>query len=447
MSGAVSFLHDCRFADLPPPIVAMAERCVLDLLGVAAAGRTTALSGIVHDFTRRHMAAGDRGARLLFDGRSVSPAGASLAGASTIDSFDAHDGHRLTKGHAGVAILPALLAYVDHGMPVTGREFLAAIVVGYEIATRAGIALHATAADYHTSGAWNAVACAGLGARLMGLDRARTSHALGIAEYHGPRSPMMRCIDHPTMVKDGSGWGALAGVSAAYLAAEDFTGAPATIVEDPSQADLWADLGERWHILDQYMKPYPVCRWAQPAVEAALALQRHAGLTPDAIRAVRIHTFHQATRLASAAPSTTEEAQYSTPFPVAAALVRGRVGTGEITGDGLSDPEILRLSTATDLVEEPEMSRRFPAERWARVAFQRMDGSWIEGQPRTARGDPEAPLDTSEIIGKFRALARPVLGHERTTLLEADVASLAGDDGDVGAMAEGLYRPVMQPAS
>lgn len=446
MSDAVSFLHECRFSDLPAPVVTMAERCILDLLGVAAAGRRTALSAIVHDFACRHMAAGDRGARLLFDGRRASPAGASLAGASTIDSFDAHDGHRLTKGHAGVAILPALLAYVDHGMPVTGREVLTAVAIGYEIATRAGIALHASAADYHTSGAWNAIGCAALGARLMGLDRARTRHALGIAEYHGPRSPMMRCIDHPTMVKDGSGWGALAGVSAAYLAAEGFTGAPATTVEDPAQDALWNDLGEKWHVLDQYMKPYPVCRWAQPAVEAALALQRQAGLTPDAIRAVRIRTFHEATRLAVRRPATTEEAQYSTPFPVAAALVRGRVGTAEITGDGLSDPEIQRLSAAAELIEEPEMSRRFPAERWARIAFQRIDGTWIEGEPRTARGDPETPLDPSEITGKFRALAGPVLGHERTTLLEADVASLAGDDADVGAMAEGLYRPIMQPA-
>ena len=52
-------------------------------------------------------------------------------------------------------------------------------------------------------------------------------HALGIAEFHAPRSQMMRCIDYPTMLKDGSGWGAMAGVSAAYLAADGFTGAPA----------------------------------------------------------------------------------------------------------------------------------------------------------------------------------------------------------------------------
>ena len=90
-----------------------------------------------------------------------------------------------------------------------GAGFLATLLTGYEIACRAGRALHGTTSDYHTSGAWGAVSSAGLYARLMGLDRGRTREALGIAEYHGPRSQMMRCIDHPTMVKDGSGWGAM----------------------------------------------------------------------------------------------------------------------------------------------------------------------------------------------------------------------------------------------
>ena len=133
-------------------------------------------------------------------------------------------------------------------------------------------ALHATTPDYHTSGAWIAVAAAAAGARLLNLGPDQTAHALGIAEYHGPRSQMMRCIDHPTMLKDGSGWGAMAGVSAALLARAGFTGAPALTLERPHP--LWDDLGDRWLICAQYFKPYPVCRWAQAPIEAILALRR-----------------------------------------------------------------------------------------------------------------------------------------------------------------------------
>ncbi|MFD2030049.1 MmgE/PrpD family protein [Ancylobacter dichloromethanicus] len=204
-----TFIHDLRHADLPPPVAALARRCLLDLVGVAASGRRTDLARIVTDHAARQFGAGEgRGARMIFDGRRVSPAGAAYVGASLIDSFDAHDGHALTKGHAGVAILPALLAFWEaEDLALDDREVLTSIVIGYEIATRAGIALHASACDYHTSGAWNALACAALGARLLKLSPAQTREALGTAEYHGPRSRMMRCIDHPTMLKDGSGWG------------------------------------------------------------------------------------------------------------------------------------------------------------------------------------------------------------------------------------------------
>lgn len=77
-------------------------------------------------------------------------------------------------------MLPALLLALADGEPArNGREFLTLLVAGYEIATRAGIALHASACDYHTSGAWNALACAALGARCLRLDPARTARPWG----------------------------------------------------------------------------------------------------------------------------------------------------------------------------------------------------------------------------------------------------------------------------
>src|SRR3546814_1577385 len=97
-----------------------------------------------------------------------------------------------------------------------------------------------------------------MGARALRLDPAQTAHALCIAEYYGPRSQMMRMIDHPTMLKDGSAMGAMAGVSAALLAAAGFTGAPAITVADAAVAEVWGDLGERWRIEAQYVKAYPV---------------------------------------------------------------------------------------------------------------------------------------------------------------------------------------------
>src|SRR5215470_6673378 len=189
-SGIHRFVREIGYEDLPPPVRRMAERCLLDLAGTAAAGRATPLARIIADHAVRGFGPGEGGprARLLLDGRRASPLGAALAGGMTIDSFDAHDGHVLTKGHAGVAILPGLLALADAAIDggqasLSGPAFLAALVVGYEIAIRAGIAQHATAPDYHTSGAWNALGVAAVAARLWGMDLEPFRHALGIAEY------------------------------------------------------------------------------------------------------------------------------------------------------------------------------------------------------------------------------------------------------------------------
>ncbi len=375
---------------------------------------------------------------MLFDGRSVSPAGAALAGGMTIDSIDAHDGNKFTKGHTGCHQLPALLAFSDALGRTSSADFLANLVVGYEIATRAGIALHETAPDYHTSGAWGAVGVAALGARMMHLDEQTTFEAMGIAEYHGPRSQMMRVIDHPTMLKDGSGWGAMAGVSAAYLASDGFTGAPAITVNDPAIASIWADLDERWIIREQYFKPYPVCRWAQPAVEAALTLRSQHDLEVSRIDTITIATFHEAARLATATPSTTEHAQYSLPFPVAAALVRGQLGATEVTATALADPAILELAQRVVIVEDDAHNDAFPGNRFARAVITMDDGRELRSDDHEPRGDPEAHLSDDEIRAKFHRFAGPVVGAERSAEIELAVDSLL-DDGVIDRLTALLY--------
>lgn len=440
MTGyAVSFIGRFSMSDAPETVLHQAKRCLLDLIGVAAAGSHLEVSRITGAVALAQF--GGDAARFLFDGRRSSAAGAAMRNAMSIDGFDAHDGHPLTKGHAGCGSLAALLAFAGEGNDLSGRDMLAHLVVGYEIAIRAGMALHRTACDYHTTGAWIAIAAAGLGARMMGLDETRIREALGIGEYYGPRSQMMRCIAHPTMVKDGSGWGAMAGVTAAMLAREGFTGAPAVTVESEDTSDLWSDLGERWRITEQYFKPYPVCRWAQPAMEAAAALKREHALGASAIRAVRVRSFREAVELSTRRPTGTDAAQYSLPFPVAALLVRGKVSAAEIGEEGLRDPEILRLAELVELIEEPRYSALFPAERWAEVEIETADGRMLRSGPAVARGSAENPLSDAEISSKFHELLSVSGFGERASPIEDLVMSLEKEP----SMAS-LFNLIYEPA-
>ncbi len=420
------FIHDLSFPDLPPEVVEQARRCLVDLVGVAATGSTTELSRIVRDYAAHNLGGNHRPTRLWFDGRVVSPAGAALAHASTIDAMDSHDGHRLTKGHAGVALLPAAIATLEPTANATLGDVLTALVVGYEIATRAGIELHATAADYHSSGAWNAIGAAAIAARGLGLDHGATEHALGIAEYHAPRAPMMRCIEHPTMIKDSSGWGAHTGVASALLAAGGFTGAPAELLTS-SSGSLWQDLGANWLIMEQYFKSHPVCRWAHPAIDAMLHLVHQHAVAPEDIGHIEVTTFAPATTLVITTPQTTEEAQYSLPFPVATAAVHQTVTPHHVGHPELANNHVRRLAESMRVHESPAMTAVTPLRHEADVTLVMHDGRHLSSGPMIAIGDPENLLSTDALVAKFHADTQPVLGPDRSkrlfTRLEADADS------------------------
>jgi 2-methylcitrate dehydratase PrpD len=426
--GFSDFTHDVTFDDLPADLLALLRRSFLDTMGVAAIGSTTEMSQIARRGAVALFGTGSAGgSRILMDGRKVSPAGAAMAGAFMVDSIDAHDGTTPNKGHAGSAVFPALLAVTDamrgNGQTVTGRDFATWLAVAYEVSYRAGQVQHATCPDYHTSGAWTAVGVAAAVARMLGCTPEQIRHAAGIGEYHGPRSQMMRCIDFPTMLRDGVGWGAPSGVTAAYLAKEGFTGAPALTCEGDEAAPFWADLGLHWLTLERtHYKLYPCCRWAHSSIDGAKQLMHDHGLTHSDVERVEIRTFHYATRLAGYEPKTLDEFSYSIAFPVAAMIVRGKIGPAELTPETLEDPDILRISRATKLIDDPEMTARSVDKRWAEVALILRDGTRIQGEPRTPRGDTDIPASDAEISEKFHLLSDDVLGRTRA----AEVEELCG---------------------
>lgn len=430
MSDVISFILNTKYDDLPEKVVQDAVRALVDTLGVGMSGVQTEMSRIIATHAA-HMFGGST-AQIWPDGRRASVAGAALANGVTIDSLDAHDGHKLTKGHVGCGVIPAAIALAQAEGVSDAQEFLNLVTIGYEIGTRAGIALHASACDYHTSGAWVALATAAMGARVLGLDETLTREALGIAEYHGPRSQMMRVIDAPTMVKDGSGWGAMAGVSAAYLARDGFTGAPAISVDTDDLAGIWSDIGTRWYIQDQYIKLYPVCRWAQPASEAVMALHRDHDFSSDEITAIRVESFHEAKRL-NAIPTTTEQAQYSLPFSVGAALVKGTIGVDEVMEPGLSNPDILRLARMVQIEETDTFNAAFPARRFAQAHITLADGRVLISDVTEAQGDPEDPVSHEVIRDKYLRLTVPPMGHTKAKALLTAIEALPVG-GDLHAM-------------
>jgi 2-methylcitrate dehydratase PrpD len=280
--------------------------------------------------------------------------------------------------------------------------------------------------------------------RLLGLSQEQTRHAAGIAEYHGPRSQMMRCIDFPTMLRDGVGWGAPSGVMAAYMAELGFTGAPAITAEGAAAEPWWRDLGQAWRVAeDTLYKPYPVCRWAHPSIDAARDLMRDNKLSSKEIKRVRIQTFHYAVRLAGRNPKTLDEMSYSIAFPVATMIVRGRIGPAELSPEVLQDEEIRRISNAIELVETEHYTRISVGKRWADVTLYLQDGREIMSEPRTPKGDRDSPMSEEEFHSKYVDFTDGLVAKDRADDMETMALSFDGlDSNGLGRLIDLAVAPL-----
>ena len=437
------FVLETDVAQIPQSTRHSAALMLLDTLGVLIASGPMNAGRIARDTASLLYASTDTklNVRMLFDGRRVSLAGAAYAAATQTDNLDGHDGYNPSKGHIGVVAVPALSALMQTVDDISGPEALAAITIGYEVAGRAGISLHATVSDYHTSGAWNALGVVALAARLRKMTRGQMRQAMGIAEYHGPRSQMMREIANPTMLHDGSGWGAMVGLSAAILAEQGFTGAPAITIENDDVVDCWDDLGQFWQMEHQYVKPYPICRWAHAAIDATRLLMLEHNLCYSDISAAQINTFEEAACLYPGMPDDTSKAQYSLAFAVATMMAYGQIGVEHITNDGLKDGLVGSLIGRINISSAEVHSKRFPQYRYADVVLTLKDGRVLKSGDVHARGGPESPISESDIIDKYMAFATTSISKNRAAGIRDAVLNLVLPESRYIELGRLLYDP------
>jgi 2-methylcitrate dehydratase PrpD len=353
---AAEFIRDMTWDSLPSAARRQAKMCLLDDLGAAVSGTLTHISHITADYAAARMA-GDE-ATILLHRKCASAPGAAFANGYAGNGLDIDDGGKYTRGHPGAQLLPAALAVAEK-VGAGGRALLEALVVGYEIAHRTARAWHDHHEVYQACGSWGSVACAAAAARLMRLDHEQIKHALGIAEYHAPNLPMMRDIDHPSMVKHGIGWAAMNGVMSAELAEHGFTGIP-SILGFEKYRPWVSTLGSEYIMIEGVSrKRWCSCAWGHPSFVAALKLREAHVFSVDDITGIQVYTFHEAWRLSQRYPESTEEAQFSVKWPLAALLVDGEVGPDQVLESRLGDVRLRALSDKIDIIEDPEIDRMY----------------------------------------------------------------------------------------
>ncbi|MDV3129484.1 MmgE/PrpD family protein [Mycobacterium sp. 21AC1] len=443
-SPAARFITGLTWDQLPRTVIDRAVMCLTDTLAAMLAGRSSRSAGIADDLAHAWWPAGP--ATSIVSGNPLGVGGAAFTNAVAANAVDVDDCGIYTWGHPGAQVVPAALALAEDKR-LSGRELITAIVVGYEIAFRAGrcvnhdqSTVHSAQRTYRACGSWGSVACAALASHVLGLDEVTTRHALGIAEYDSPDLPMMRAIDTPGMVKHGVGFGALTGLLAAELARRGFTGIePSLDLEefrsytDDLGSDYYLPRGITW-------KRFSSCAWTHPALLAIEKLRAAHPLSPEAIARVVVEAYPDAARLGTRLPETTEEAQFNLAWPVAALLVDGRVGPVQMADSRLGSSEIAAMCGRIEVVVSDELTRRYylseindpDGSDSASVTITLTDGTVLSSGRIDHVLYPDPGWTRNEMGDKFSWLAAGQLESAATPRLLAALAEIeSADDSSV----------------
>ncbi len=420
----LNYLYRLKCDDIPDDVKEQVKRCLRDIIATAAGAMSLPTSAQGEALVRRQYGKGV--VPLWFKDWESSAVGAAFYNALAIDSLDFHDGFRPCKGHAGATVVPAAIGACA-GRKVSGEKLITALLIGYEIACRAGLAVHALYEPaYHSSGSWAALGAAAAAAYIMDVPAEKFDEILGITEYYAPMSPMLRCTIHPGAVKDGAAAGAWAAATALEMFTVGMPGVPSIFTSEPVAQQQMSSLADEWLIMKQYFKPYPVCRWAQPAVEGVRHLQQKHTLNHTDIESVEVAMFAEGASLGRKKypPLNSDDAQYNIAWAVAAMLVTEKLGVEQVSPANLTNRDIIDLGHKIKTSVAPDIQENFPSQCLSRVIIALKDGRILKSPTMSARGDYDNPLSDAELEEKYDSLVYPALGRNRGAELKKVIGSL-----------------------
>ena len=433
------FASNVNYEDLPPDVVDRAKYFCLDFAGVTLNGSTTdsakAVVKALDDVGRSGPST------IVGTNKQALPEYAAMANGTAFHSIEMDDVNNEASLHPGVVAFPTALAMADIA-PVTGKDFISAVVAGYDVIIRLGRALKPKehyGRGFHPTGTCGAFGAAAVAARLLGLQGDDYTHSLGIAGSQAAGS--MEYLAQGAWTKRlHPGWSAHSGIWAALLARAGYSG-PTTILEgrdgflnaysgDPDPSLVLKDLGEEYQVTRTSVKPHACCRYNQGPIDCLLEIGKSNDFQTMDVEEVKIGVLSQGMRLvaepveAKRNPKSVVDMQFSMPFAAAVALSYGSASLNEYA-IGIPDrPEVRHIMDRVQCVTDPKLDAQtpklFPA--WAEVRTS--DGRTMRSELTYPKGDPENPVTCDEMRSKFNLLSAPVISSQRQQEIISAIDSL-----------------------
>ena len=428
--------------DLPGGVVDKVKLCLTDLIGCAFESRDLPWSRQALQLAER--VAG--GASIVGSSGSFAVGDAAFTNAVMGHGLVREDMHSGSISHFGIVVLPALLALAQYRQ-VSGREFIAAAMIGYEVGGQVGRAvMDAEVAKIHRpTGITGPVAAAAAGARLLGLDVEQITSAIALGANVTVGFNQWAHTGGSEMFFH-AGFAARNAVSAARLAESGAFASPSAL---DGEAGMFASLRKRSaaskvelfqgepEILSVYHKPVPACNFAQTASQAALSIARDGKPGIDRIASIIVRV-PRAGALYPGCDHTGPfahilQAKMSIQYNVAAALIEG--GVSEKNFKLLNDARLHKLIGLMTLEIDDEMTRAYPGKQGGDVEVRDTSGS-----TQRLRLEDVVNATPTEVQARFRSAVEAAVGKARAQEIEDCIEGLDRSD-DAGRLAPLLRIP------
>ena len=408
------FAAELRFEDIPAPVLRRTEDLFLDWVGSTLAGKG---SRAVESIARFMQAMGpvDGPSEILIHRRGSSPLAAAVINAAASHVAEQDDVHNGSVFHPAAVVFPVALA-VAQAKGLSGRELLTASVAGYEVGIRVGEFLgRSHYRIFHTTGTAGTIAAAAACGRLLGLDAAQMQHAFGSAgtQAAGLWEFLRDAADSKQL---HTAHAAGAGLTAAYLAQDGFTGAKrifdgaqgmaAGMSGDAEPARLNDRLGSRWALAETSFKFHASCRHTHPAADALQRLLRTHELAAGDVAAVTAQVHQAAIDVLGPVtdPRTVHQAKFSMGTVLGLIATQGRAGLNEFDAE-FQAPAVVAFRDKVTMQLDPEVDGAYPARWIGKVQVATTDGRRLEARVDEPKGDPGNTLSRPELEDKALQLA------------------------------------------
>jgi 2-methylcitrate dehydratase PrpD len=416
---AVQLAKLCEWAttvevrDIPSPIMRRAATILCDDIAAIVAARDEPEVIKLQD---RMVVRARSDEATVFNGRGgeADRLSAAVANGAAADWCELDEGYRRATCHAGLYVIPALIAEAE-ATGASTEETLRALVLGYEVVARFARAFPPKTLVLHPHASLAAIgAAAGVGA-LRRLDASLFNAALTSASTMVAPGPYRHAVDGALVRNVWPAAGAWCGMQAVEWAECGIGGAPQSPYDvfvmafgSRLAADQFTDgLGVDWAVADGYHKVHACCQYSHSAVEAIVDLHGRLGERMQTVRAVAVETHPLGMTLDNREPATSLAAKFSIPHIAAAACLYGHAGAEAFAGSHLNDAPLAVLRAKVTLAPYENVPA-WPNDRPARVTVTLGDGSAHTSECISAQGGPDKPFGEDVIEAKINSIMAPV---------------------------------------